>query len=155
MEFEAVQPGPGVDGAAPAGPLLFDDLGRGVGERRHALGAALFGQGIATLAGELAVGQRPLPRLGERYQGGATESEFTFPALDDEPLDPAPRPGGLDDEVEALPVTVPAGRGGTDEGGRQGLVGVTASADAREGGRRFLHGTLGRSRQWPARRFLE
>ena len=30
MEFEAVQPGPGVDGTPPVGPLLLDDAGRGV-----------------------------------------------------------------------------------------------------------------------------
>ena len=50
-----------------------------------------------------------------------------FSAADDEPLDPASSAGGLDDEVEPLPVAVEAGRGGTDEGGRQGLVGVPAS----------------------------
>ena len=52
-------------GAAPAGPLLLDDAGRGGGEGRHALGAALLGQGIAALAGELAVRERPVPRFAQ------------------------------------------------------------------------------------------
>ena len=49
--------------------------------------------------GELAVGARLLARLGERHQGDATEAELAAAAADEEPLDPAPRTGGLDEEV--------------------------------------------------------
>ena len=42
---------------------------------------------------------------------------------DDEPLDPASRPGGADEQVQAVAFRVPSGRRGTDEGGRERLVG--------------------------------
>ena len=47
-------------------------------------------------------------------------------AADDEPLDPASGPGGLDEQVQAIAVRVPAGRRGTDEGGREGLGGMAS-----------------------------
>ena len=115
----------GVYGATPARPLLFDDAGSGEG--RHACGAALLDQRVSALACELAVGQRPVPRFGELDQRGAAEPEFSFPASDDEPLDPAAGAGGLDEEVQPLPVAVPAGRGVAYAGGRQGLVGMASS----------------------------
>ncbi len=65
MAFEAVQPGPGMDGAAPAGPLALDGAGRGVGEGWHGVGAAPLGERVAALPGELAVRQRPIPCLGQ------------------------------------------------------------------------------------------
>ena len=64
---------------------------------------------------------------GNTLDTGA-ESEFAAPAADDEPLDPAPRSGGLDEQVQAVSVRVSSWRGGSDEGGGQRLVGMAASA---------------------------
>ena len=83
----------------------FDWTG-GLSEGRHALSAAPVGQWIAPRAGELAVGARLLARLGERDQRDAAEAEFAAAAA--EPLDPASRPGGLDEKVQAVAVTMPA-----------------------------------------------
>ena len=55
---------------------------------------------------------------------------------DHEPLDPASGAGRLDEEVQPVPVRVASWRGGTDEGGRERLVGMASSAlgSARRGG---------------------
>lgn len=50
--------------------------------RCKAASVSLLRERIAALAGELPVRQRPLPRLGQRDQGGAAESEFALPAPD-------------------------------------------------------------------------
>ena len=82
--------------------------------------------GSPPLAGQLAVGPRLLPCLGERDQGDAAEPEFSTPSANDEALDPAAGSGGLDVEVQPVAVGVSAGRSGADEGGRQGVVGMAA-----------------------------
>ena len=46
--------------------------------------------------------------------------------LDDEALNPAAGSGRLDKEVEAIPVGVSSGRGGAEERGRKGLLGMAA-----------------------------
>ena len=48
--------------------------------------------------------------------------------MDDEALDPAASPGRLDVEVEAVAVDVVPRRGGADEGGGEGVVGMAAAA---------------------------
>ena len=85
-------------------------------------------RGIAARTGQHAVGESLLAGLGERDERGGAESEFAAPTADDEPLDPASDPGRLDEQVQAVAVRVASGRCGTDEGGREGLVGVASSA---------------------------
>ena len=62
---QARHPLAGVSRIAPAGPLLFQHTSGGFGEGGYALGAALLRQRVPALAGELAVGQRLLPGLGQ------------------------------------------------------------------------------------------
>ena len=124
--FEALEPVGRLSGAAPAGPLLLDHGRGGLGESGHALGAALVGEGVAAGAGELAVGEGLLAGLGERDELDAAESEFVFPAADDEALDPASGTGALDVEVESVAVGMPAGRRGADEGGGECVVRMSA-----------------------------
>ena len=75
-------------------------------------GAAFLREGIAAGPGQHAVGEGLLAGLGERDEGGGAESEFAPPAADDEPLDPAPGPGRLDEQVQAVAVSV--GPGGAE-----------------------------------------
>ena len=126
-------PVPRHDRAAPPGPLLLDHAPGGLGERGDAHGAPLLGHRVAARAGELAVGQRLLPRLGQRDQGHAAEPELALPTPDDEPLNPAPRSGLLDVEVEPVAIAVSAGRGRAHEGGREPLVGMAAPGLASPG----------------------
>ena len=63
-----------------------------------------------------------------RDERGGAETEFAPSSADDEPLDPASGAGWLDEEVQPVPVCVPSWWGGTDEGGRQRLVGMASSA---------------------------
>ena len=121
--------------AAPAAALLFEHAPRGLGEGRNTLGAAPVGQRVAAGAGELAVGERQLAGLGEGNERGDAESEFAAPAADDEPLNPAPGSRGLDEQVQAVTVGVPSGRGGTDEGGRERLLGMASLALGSAGSR--------------------
>ena len=114
--------------ATPAAVLLFEYALGGFGERRHSLYAAFLGEGIAARTGQHAVGESLLAGLGERDERGGAESEFAAPTADDEPLDPASDPPRLDEQVQAVAVRVASGRCGTDEGGREGLVGVASSA---------------------------
>ena len=114
--------------APPAAALLLEDTSGGFGEGGHALDAAFLGKGVAAGPGQHAVGEGLLAGLGERDERGGAESEFAAPAADDEPLDPAPGPGGLDEQVQAVAVCVPSGRRGADEGGREGLVGMASPA---------------------------
>ena len=111
---------------APAGPLLFQHTGGSFGEGGDALAAALLGERVSALAGELAVRQRLLPGLGQGDQGEAAESKLTAAATDDEALNPAAGTGRLDEEVEAIAVGVSSGRGGAEERGRKGLLGMAA-----------------------------
>ena len=69
--FQAAKPGARVSGVAPSGLFLFQHARRGGGKGRRDLGAALLGQRVAALAGDLAVGQRLGARLGEWDQHGA------------------------------------------------------------------------------------
>ena len=128
IPFHAPDPVLCVPPPAPAVALLFEHALGGFGEGRNALDAAPVGERIAAQAGQHAVGEGLLAGLGERDERGGAESEFAAPAADDEPLDPASRPGGLDEQVQPVAVGVASGRGGTDEGGRERLVGVPASA---------------------------
>ena len=57
----------------------------------------------------------------------AAEPEFAAASSDDEALDPASGSGRRDVEEQPVAVRVPSWRGGRDEGGREGLVGVAAS----------------------------
>ena len=112
--------------AAPAPALLFEHALGGLGEGRNALGAAVLGERIAAGAGQLAVSKGELAGLGEGDEPGGAEPEFTAASADDEPLDPASGSGGLDEQVQAVAVGVPAWRCGTDEGSREGLVGMAS-----------------------------
>ena len=123
---QARQPLEGVFPVAPAGPLLFQHTGSSFGEGGDTLGAALLQEWVPALAGELAVDECLLPRLGQGDQGEAAESELTAAATDDEALNPAAGSARLDKEVEAIPVSVSSGRGGAEEGGRKGLLGMAA-----------------------------
>ena len=123
---QARQPLAGVFPVAPAALLLFQRTGSSFGEGGDALGAALLGERIPALAGELAVRERLLPGLGQGDQGEAAESELTAAATDDEALNPAAGSARLDKEVEAIPVGVSSGRGGAEERGRKGLLGMAA-----------------------------
>ena len=69
--FQAADPGALVSGVAPSGLFLFQHARRSGGKGRRDLGAALLGQWVAALAGDLAVGQRLGARLGEWDQHGA------------------------------------------------------------------------------------
>ena len=69
-----------------------------------------------------------LAGFSEGDEGDGAESELPSSSADDESLDPASGPGRLDGEVEAVAVGVSSWRGGTDEGGRESLVGMAASA---------------------------
>ena len=69
--FQTADPGALVSGVAPSGLFLFQHARRSGGKGRRDLGAALLGQWVAALAGDLAVGQRLGARLGEWDQRGA------------------------------------------------------------------------------------
>ncbi len=128
VAFQAASPRLRLLRGLPASPLLVDHRGRGLGEGGQPLDAALVGQRVAARAGELAVGHGLLAGLGERDEGDTAEAEFAAPAADDEALDPAAGAGRLHVKVEAVAVDVVTRRGGADEGGRERLVGMAASA---------------------------
>ena len=88
----------------------------------------LVGQRVSAGPRQLAVGEGQFAGFGERDERGGAESEFAAAASDDEPLDPAAGAGGLHEEVQPVAVGVPSRRGGADEGGREGLVGMAPSA---------------------------
>ena len=90
--------------------------------------AALVGEWVSTLAGELAVGDGLLAGLGERDGGDGAESKFGTPGPDDEALDPAACASRLDIEVQAVAVDVVPRRCGSDEGGGEGVVGMASPA---------------------------
>ena len=88
----------------------------------------LLRERVSVGPGQHAVGEGQFAGLGERDERGGAESEFAAPAADDDPLDPASRSGGLDEQIQAVAVRVPSWRGGTDKGGRERLVGMASSA---------------------------
>ena len=79
--------------AAPAVALLFEHALGGFGKRRDSLDAALLRERVAARPGQHAVGEGLLASLGQRNERRGAESEFSAPAADDEPLDPASSPG--------------------------------------------------------------
>ena len=128
VAFQAASPRLHLRGGLPPGPLLVDHRGRGLGEGGRPLDAAPVGEWVAARAGELPVGHGLLTGLGQRDEGDGAEAKFAAPAADDEALDPAAGAGRLDVEVEAVAVDVVPRRGGADEGGGEGVVGMAASA---------------------------
>ena len=127
VAFEALPPVPRVPPAAPATALLFKPALGGVGEGGNTLDAALVGQRVRRTTP--ASGWRGLlAGFGERDERGGAETEFAASSADDEPLDPAAGAGRLHEQVQPVAVSVPSWRGGTDEGGRERLVGMPASA---------------------------
>ena len=122
---KARHPVVGLPRIAPAGPLLLHHPLGGFGEGRHVPGAASLGQGITSLAGQLAVRPRLLAGLGERNQRNAAESEVAAASADDEALDPASGSVRFDEEVQAVAVAVSARWGRAHECGGERLVGVT------------------------------
>ena len=127
IALKTAQPCSGVCRVAPSCPLLLDDKRSGDGEGGHGLGAPPLSERIAARARDLAVGAGDGAGLGERDRIYAAESEFALPAADDEPLNPAPGSGRLDEQVEAVAVTVSSRRGVSDEGGRECVSGVPAA----------------------------
>ena len=123
---QARQPLAGVFPVAPAGLLLFQHTRGSFGEGGDTLGAALLKERVSALAGELAVDEGLLSGLGQGDQGEAAESELTAAATDDEALNPAAGSARLDEEVEAIAVSVSSGRGGAEERDRKGLLGMAA-----------------------------
>ena len=93
-----------------------------------AISAALLGKRVAPGAGQLSVGEGQLASLGQGDEPGGAEPKFAPASADDDPLDPASGSGRLDEQVQPVAVCVPPWRGGTDEGSREGLVGVASSA---------------------------
>ncbi len=99
-------------------------------ERSRSGSASKIGAGLLSCGGLLASGSPHaqaslrLARACSRALASGTSS--AAPAADDEPLDPASGAGRLDEQVQPVPVRVPAGRHGTDEGGRERLVGVAS-----------------------------
>ena len=85
------------------------------------LGVALLGQRISARPCLLAVGERHVARLDQRHQRVAAEPEHPGPAPNDQPLHPPPRSGRVDAQVQAVAVTVEAGRGGAHEHGTQAM----------------------------------
>ena len=97
----------------------------------------LRGQRIPARPRLLAVGERHVARLGQRHQRVAAKPEHPGPTQNDQPLHPPPRPGGVDAQVQAVAVTVEAGRGGTHEHGTQAM---------RQAARRLRKGGLSSTR---------
>ena len=67
-------------------------------------GAAFAGARVGTGAGNLRVGQRLFAGFCQRHQREAAEAERAERAVDDQPLHPAARPGGLDVQVQSVAV---------------------------------------------------
>ena len=121
VPLEGQDPLAAVRPISPAGLLLFYHTRGGFGEARYALPTTLLGKRVAALAGQLAVGQRLFPGLGEGDQRDAAEPELAAPTPDDQALNPASGSARLDEEVEPVAVRVSSRRGSAHEGGRQGL----------------------------------
>ena len=109
--------------AAPAAALPFNDALDGLDEARNAVGAALLGERIAAGAGQLAVGERQLAGLGERDEPCGARPEVRDGARGCRVAGPGFGFRWLDEQVQAVAVGMPAGRRGSDEGGRVRPVG--------------------------------
>ena len=92
-------------GIRPRDGLGVDHLGCGVGERRRGRPAALL-EGVAAAPGDPAVGERGVPRFGERDQRIAAEARAAPPAPDHDALHPALGSGRLDGQHQAVPQRV-------------------------------------------------
>ena len=68
---QARQPLARVSRVAPSARLLFQHTQGGLGEGGDALGASFLGERVSALAGELTVGERLLPGLGQGNEGNA------------------------------------------------------------------------------------
>ena len=127
VPLEGQDPLAAVRPTSPAGLLLFYHARGGFGEARYALPTMLLGKRVAALAGQLAVGQRLFPGLGEGDQRDAAESRARgLPTPDEQALNPASGSARLDEEVQPVAVRVSSRRGGAHESSRQGLVWMTA-----------------------------
>ena len=93
------------------------------GEGGDALGASFLSERVSAMAGELAVGERLLPSLGQGNEDNAAESELTAAAADEKALNPAAGSARLNEQVQSVPVGVSSGRSGANEGRREGLLG--------------------------------
>ena len=110
VALQARQPVAAVLPVSPARPHLAPHpLGR-LGEGGHAARPPLLGQGVAAGAGEPAVVDGPRPGLVERHQREAAQPQLAPPAMDEEPLHPAPAARRLHVEVQPVAVAVAAGR---------------------------------------------
>ncbi len=69
----------------PAGTMHGDGPGRGVLESRYRFRRLLLGQGIATETGQSAAGEGFVPRLGQRHQGIAAQTQGAGLAAHDQP----------------------------------------------------------------------
>ena len=92
VPLEGQDPLAAVRPISPAGLLLFYHTRGGFGEARYALPTTLLGKRVAALAGQLTVGQRLFPGLGEGDQRDAAEPELAAPAADDQALNPPEPP---------------------------------------------------------------
>ena len=80
VPLEGQDPLAAVRPTSPAGLFLLHHTRGGFGEARHALRTTLLGKRVAALAGQLTVGQRLFPGLGERDQRDPAEPELAAPA---------------------------------------------------------------------------
>ena len=97
-------------GAAPPRPVRLEGARGSLLEGGHG-GPALQGEGVAAVAGQLAIREGPLPGLLEGGERPAAEADVVALAVDREPLHPAPAAAGRDDQVQrrAPAVAVAAG----------------------------------------------
>ena len=125
VALEAAPPQLGMPGGAPARPQLLPDLPGRLREGGRRLGAALIGQGISPLPGQLPVGEGLLPGFLQRHQGESAEPELGAAATNGEALHPAPAARGPDIEIEALAVAVASGPADVaHKGGHEGVFGM-------------------------------
>ena len=110
--------------AASAAAILFEHALGGLGEGRKTLAPVPLREEVDAPPGQHAIGEGLLAGLDERDERVSAEPEFAAPAADDEPLDPASGSARLDEQIQAVAIYVLATVWGTDEGGREGLVGI-------------------------------
>ena len=96
-------------GAAPAGSVKREHLGGGFLECWDVLRAPSRGERVTARPRDLAVGEGRLAGFGERDERVAAEPEHSGPPAHDQPLHPAPRPRGVDAQIQPVPVAVEAG----------------------------------------------
>ena len=89
-----------------------------------AIEASVIGEGEGSGGSDGGPGENS-PRSG--FEGaGSPALRVAAPASNDQPLNPAPGSAGLHEQVQPVAVGVSSRRGGTQEGSRQGLVGMAA-----------------------------